>query len=296
VKSPLVRILKEPLLHFLVAGGLLFAGYSWIHAGEKQENPRRIEITSNQVQQIELDWRARWQRPPTQAELQAGIADTLRQEVLYREALELGLDKDDTIVKRRMAQKMDFLADEISALREPAPGEVEAWFEKNRAQYVPPPLATFHHLYFSFDKRGATAEADARKALTTLRSQDASGGDSFMFQPSYSEQAPDQVARVFGSKFAEQLYKLEPGGWRGPVESGFGWHLVWVDSLLPGEPPAFESVATQVKADWLEEQRTELKRSAYEALKARYEIVIVPPKPGDLDPKKLAILAPTGTE
>ena len=103
-----------------------------MHAGEKQENPRRIEITSNQVQQIELDWRARWQRPPTQAELQAGIADTLKQEVLYREALELGLDKDDTIVKRRMTQKMDFLADEISALREPAPGEVEAWFEKNR--------------------------------------------------------------------------------------------------------------------------------------------------------------------
>ena len=117
-----------------------------------------------------------------------------------------------------------------------------------------------------------------------------------MFQPSYSEQAADQVARVFGSKFAEQLFKLEPGGWRGPVESGFGWHLVWVDALLPGEPPAFESVATQAKSDWLAEQRAELKRTAYQALKARYEIVIVPPKPGDLDLKKLAILEPTGPE
>jgi peptidyl-prolyl cis-trans isomerase C len=291
-----VRLLKEPLLHFLVAGGLLFAGYSWIHRGEKREDRRRIEITSNQVQQIELDWRARWQRLPTQAELQAGIADQLKQEILYREALELGLDKNDTIVKRRMAQKMDFLADEVASLRDPAPGEVEAWFEKNRAQYVPAPLATFHHLYFSLDKRSANTEADARQALGTLGSKDASGGDTFVFQASYNEQTPDQVARVFGSKFAEQLFQLKPGGWRGPVESGFGWHLVWVDALVPGEPPTFESVAQQVKSDWLAEQRAELKRTTFEALKARYEIVIVPAKPGDLDLKKLAISEPTGME
>jgi peptidyl-prolyl cis-trans isomerase C len=291
-----MKLLKEPLLHFLVAGGLLFAGYSWIHRGEKKEDPRRIEITSNQIQQIELDWRARWQRPPTQAELQAGISDELRQEVLYREALELGLDKNDTIVKRRMAQKMDFLTDEISALRDPAPGEVEAWFEKNRAQYLPPPLATFHHLYFSSDKRGANAEADARQAMGALERKDSTGGDASMFQSSYSEQTLDQVARIFGTKFADQLYKLEPGGWRGPVESGFGWHLVWVDALVAGEPPAFEAVATQAKADWLGEQRAELKRTAFDAMKARYEIVIVPAKPGDLDLTKLAIMEPSGAE
>jgi peptidyl-prolyl cis-trans isomerase C len=291
-----MKLLKEPLLHFLVAGGLLFAGYFWIHRGEKKEDPRRIEITSNQIQQIELDWRARWQRPPTQDELQAGISDELRQEVLYREALDLGLDKNDTIVKRRMAQKMDFLTDEISALRDPAPGEVEAWFEKNRAQYLPPPLATFHHLYFSSDKRGAKAEADARQAMGALQSRDSRGGDALMFQPSYSEQTQDQVARIFGTKFSERLYKLEPGGWRGPVESGFGWHLVWVDALVAGEAPAFEAVATQAKADWIAEQRAELKRTAFEAMKAHYDIVIVPAKPGDLDLTKLAIMEPSGAE
>ena len=291
-----MRLLKEPLLHFLIAGGLLFAGYSWIHRGEKREDPRRIEITSNQVQQIELDWRARWQRRPTQAELQAGIADQLKQEILYREALELGLDKNDTIVKRRMAQKMDFLAEEVASLRDPEPGEIEAWFEKNRAQYVPPPLASFHHLFFSSDKRGQNAEGDARRAMAGIGGKDASSADEFMFQARYNEQTQDQVARVFGSKFAEQLFQLKADGWRGPIESGFGWHLVWVDALVPGEAPTFEAVAQQVKSDWLAEQRAELKRITFQALKARYEIVIAPAKPGDLDLKKLAILEPTGME
>jgi peptidyl-prolyl cis-trans isomerase C len=291
-----MKLLKEPLLHFLVAGGLLFAGYAWIHRGEKKEDPRRIEITANQVKQIELDWWARWQRPPTQIELRAGIEDALKQEILYREALELGLDKNDTIVKRRMAQKMDFLAEEVANLREPAPGEVEAWFEKNRAQYVPPSLVTFRHIYFSPDKRSANAETDARQAIAKLGSKDSPGGDAFMFQMSYNEQTPDQVARVFGTKFAEQLFKLKPGGWSGPVESGLGWHLVWIDTLVQGEPPAFETVAEQVKTDWLSEQRAELKRASFEALKSRYDIVVVPATPGKPQEKKLAVLEPTGME
>jgi peptidyl-prolyl cis-trans isomerase C len=181
-------------------------------------------------------------------------------------------------------------------LREPAPGEIEAWFEKNRAQYVPPPLVTFRHIYFSPDKRGANAETDARQAIAKLGSKDSPGGDSFMFQSSYSEQTPDQVARVFGKKFTEQLFKLAPSAWRGPVESGLGWHLVWVDALVQGEAPAFETVAAQVQSDWLSEQRAELKRTSFEALKSRYNIVIVPPAPGKPEEKKLAVLEPTGTE
>src|SRR5262249_38134804 len=132
-----VKLLKEPLVHFLLAGGLLFVGYSWVHRGEENRDPRRIEITENQVKQIELDWWARWQRPPTPEELRAGIEGELRQEILYREALQLGLDKNDTIVKRRLAQKMDFLAEEVAALREPTPDELQTWFKKNEALYVP---------------------------------------------------------------------------------------------------------------------------------------------------------------
>lgn len=291
-----MKFFKEPLVHFLLAGSLLFVGYAWIHRGEENRNPQRIEITGNQVKQIELDWWARWQRPPTPQELRAGIEDQLRQEILYREALQLGLDKNDAIVKRRLAQKMEFLAEEVAALREPAPGELQTWFEKNKALYVPPSLISFRHIYFSPDKRGSNAQGDARQLLANIGPQGTSGGDRFMFQSSYDEQTVDQMARIFGNKFAEELFKLEPGGWRGPVESGLGWHLVWIDSILPGQVPEFDAVSQQVKTDWLAEQRSEMKRIEFEALKARYQIVIAPAEVDSAQDLQLAVQQPVPME
>jgi hypothetical protein len=203
----------------------------------------------------------------------------VKEEILYREALALGLEKDDTIIKRRLAQKMDFLAEDVAGLREPEPGEVEAWFSKNSERYAPPPLATFRHLFFSTDKRGEGAEADARKDLATRVGKEATGGDAFMFQNAYAEQTPEQVARIFGVKFAGSLFQEKSGAWRGPLESGYGWHLVWIEASTPSQPPAFETVAEQAKADWLSEQRAEAKRATFEAIKARYEIVVVKPAP-----------------
>jgi peptidyl-prolyl cis-trans isomerase C len=274
--SPIQRWLREPLLHFVVAGFALFGIYGGWHGPSDNTEPRRIEITADDVRRIEISWLARWQRPPTAAEMRGMIEEHVKEEILYREALALGLEKDDTIIRRRLAQKMDFLAEDVAALREPAPGEVEAWFAKNRERFAPPPLVTFRHLFFASDKRGAGAEAEARKALATLAGKDAEGGDAFMFHSAYAEQTPDQVARVFGSKFAGSLFQETSGTWRGPVESGHGWHLVWIEALTPSEMPAFETVAEQAKAGWLSEQRAETKRATFEALKARYEIVVKP--------------------
>lgn len=273
------RWLREPLLHFVVAGFALFAIYGRLHGPSENKESRRIEITADDVRRIEISWLARWQRPPTAEEMRGLIEEQVNEEILYREALALGLEKDDTIIKRRLAQKMDFLAEDVAALREPAPGEVEAWFAKNRERFAPPPLATFRHLFFASDKRGASAEADARKELATLADKDAESGDAFMFKSAYAEQTPEQVVRVFGSKFAASLFQEKSGAWCGPIESGYGWHLVWIEALTPSEPPAFETVAEQAKVDWLSEQRTEVKRAAFEALKARYEIVVAQPAP-----------------
>jgi peptidyl-prolyl cis-trans isomerase C len=271
------RLLREPLLHFVVAGFALFAIYGGLRGGSEKEDPRRIEITADDVRRIEISWLARWQRPPTAAEMRGLIEEQVKEEILYREALALGLEKDDTIIKRRLAQKMDFLAEDVASLREPAPGEVEAWYAKNREQFAPPPLATFRHLFFASDERGAGAEADAREELATLAGKDAKGGDAFMFRNAYAEQTPEQVVRVFGSKFAGRLFQEKSGVWSGPIESGYGWHLVWIDALIPSEAPAFESVTEQAKADWLSDQRTETKRVTFETLKARYEIVAAQP-------------------
>ena len=209
------------------------------------------------------------------------VEDKVRQEILYREGLALGLDRDDTIVKRRLAQKMEFLADDVSALRDPSLDELKKWYTKNGSQFSMPSRITFRHLYFSPDKRGAQARDAAASALAKVAGKGVDTidltklGDPFMFQDHYGDCTRDQVANVFGTRFAEELFKLRPGAWNTPMESGLGWHLVWVDSITPGRTPTFEEVdISQIKSQWLAAQRAETKRELFAAMRARYEIVL----------------------
>ncbi|MHC8307522.1 peptidyl-prolyl cis-trans isomerase [Pseudomonas sp. PB3P13] len=277
MSSVLKRYLREPLLHFLVAGFALFVLYGGLRSSTVNQDPQRIEITPDDIQRIEISWLARWQRPPNEQQLQGMLSEHVKEEILYREALKLGLDKDDTIIRRRLAQKMDFLAEDVASLREPALGVLEAWYSKRQEQYAPPPLATFRHVFFASDKRGSAAQAQAQAALGTLTDKNSGEGDAFLFKNAYAEQSQDQVAKDFGSKFAIALFQQTPGHWVGPVESGFGWHLVWIDALAKPQAPPFETVAQQVKSDWFSEQRTESKRLSFEALKARYQVVVMMP-------------------
>jgi peptidyl-prolyl cis-trans isomerase C len=274
------RWLREPLLHFLLAGMALFAGYRALNPdGGGREPSSRIEISDDDVQQLALAWRVQWQRPPTADEMRGLLDDRIREEILYREALALGLDKGDTIVKRRLAQKMAFLAEDISSLRDPSAAALRAWFDKNRERFALPGRVSFRHLYFSPDRRGEQARAAATKTLAALA--DKAGNvrttglaDKFMAQDYYVERDPEQVAEVFGTKFAEELARLKTGTWQGPLESGLGWHLVFVEGIAPGRTPAFEEVEAAVKAEWIEAQRAETRERAFDAMKARYEVVL----------------------
>ena len=276
------RWAREPLLHFLVIGAALFVIYHWLNpTATNSDTSRRIELTNDDIRQLEISWTAQWQRPPTPEEMRNLVEDKVRQEILYREGLALGLDRGDTIVKRRLAQKMEFLTDDVSALRDPSLDELKKWYAKNGSQFSLPSRITFRHLYFSPDKRGAQARDAAASALAKLPGKAADTidlttlADPFMFQDHYGESTPDQVANVFGAKFAEELFKLRPGAWNGPVESGLGWHLVWVDSITPGRMPEFEEVdISQIKSQWLSAQRAETKHELFEAMRARYEIVL----------------------
>jgi peptidyl-prolyl cis-trans isomerase C len=276
------RWAREPLLHFLLIGATLFVIYHWLNpTATNSDTSRRIELTSDDIRQLEISWTTQWQRPPTPEEMRNLVEDKVRQEILYREGLALGLDRGDTIVKRRLAQKMEFLAEDVSALRDPSLDELKKWYAKNRSQFSLPSRITFRHLYFSPDKRGAHARDAAESALAKLPDKSATMidlttlADPFMFQDHYGDRTFHQVSNVFGAKFAEELFKLRPGEWHGPIESGLGWHLVWVDSITPGRTPEFEEVdISEIKSQWLSAQRAETKRELFAAMRARYEIVL----------------------
>jgi len=279
--SPLRRWLREPLLHFLVIGGVLFAAYGVLNpqTGDRFRSSQ-IRLTEDDLRQMAVVWAAKWQRSPTPEEMHSLIEEKIREEILYREALALGLDQGDTIVRRRLAQKMEFLAEDTSAIRDPAAAELKAWFEQNRGRFAQPGRISFRHLYFSPDRRGERARDAAAGALDKLAGKPADApvaanvGDRFMYQAYYGDRLPEQVANVFGTTFAQSLFQLKPGAWQGPVESGLGWHLVFVDSITPGRVPAFEEIEPDVKAEWVAEQRADAKRRAFEAMRARYEVVL----------------------
>jgi peptidyl-prolyl cis-trans isomerase C len=279
--SLLKRWLREPLLHFLVGGFVLFAAYGALHpqTGDRFQS-NRIQLTEDELRQIAVVWVARWQRPPTPEEMHSLVEDRVREEILYRESIALGLDQGDTIVKRRLAQKMEFLAEDTSVIRDANAAELKAWFEQNRERFARPGRVSFRHRYFSPDRNGERARDAAAKALERVAGQPADSpaagnvGDRFMFQDYYTDRASDDVDNVFGAKFAQALFQLRPGIWQGPVESGLGWHLVFVESVASGRVPEFEEIEPDVKAAWIDAQRAETKRKKYAAMRARYEIVL----------------------
>jgi hypothetical protein len=282
--STVKRWLREPLLHFLLIGLVLFGVYVYTNRGRIGiESPRQIVLSLDELATMTAYFESQWHRRPTPQEFQAMVEDKIKEEVLYREGLVMGLDKGDTIVKRRMAQKMQFLAEDVAAAHEPSPAELKAWFEKNTDKFALPSRYSFRHVYFSPDKRGMNAHDDATKALTGIVGQPEdsplipSMADRFMFQDYYGDRTPSAIAKEFGPQFAVALEKLKPGSWQGPIESGFGWHLVFVDTVIPGRIPAFEEIESEVKTAWLSEQKTQAWQKAYQAMRAKYTVFLPAP-------------------
>jgi parvulin-like peptidyl-prolyl isomerase len=281
------RLLREPLVHFLLIGAVLFGAYSYTQSGRTTTaSSKQIRLSLDDVAQLVMLFQSQWRRAPTAQDLDLMVENKVQQEILYREALAMGLDRDDEIVKRRMAQKMQFLAEDVAAAREPTTAELKSWFERNSAKFALPPRLSFRHLYFSPDRRGARAGEDAEKALAKLAGQPedaniaASLADPFMFQEYYRDRAPDYLGKEFGPQFALAVAKLAPGSWQGPVESGFGWHLVFVDTVIPGRVPAFEEIEPDVKTAWLGEQKAQAWDKAYKEMRAKYAVLLPGPPEG----------------
>ena len=278
------RLLREPLVHFLVVAMALFVVYRAMNPEtDSAEQSKRIVLTADDLSQLSVVWLAQGRPAPTPEQMRHLVEAKVREEILYREALALGLDKDDTIVKRRLAQKMEFLAEDLSGIEEPSVEGLRIWFEANAQRFALPPRVSFRHLYFSFDRHGERTQAAAETALAALagKPRDSADGaalaDPFMFQDSYGDRPFSQIATQFGPRFAQALFALKPGSWQGPIESGYGWHLIWIDSLTPSRVPAFEEIEPTVKSAWVADQRKEAKRKMFDAMRARYRVVLPEP-------------------
>lgn len=283
------RLLREPLLHFLFVGAALFGGFHYLNpTPEGGADTKRIVLTKDDVRQLAISWLAQGRSAPTIEQVQGLVDQKVSQEILFREAVNLGLDRDDEVVKRRLAQKMDFLAADVAALQEPTSEQLETWFSRNAASFTLPGHASFRHLYFSSDRHGRVTRDAALAALAIVggKSPDdivGAVGDPFMFKAHYGDATPEQTAKEFGPDFSRALFQLTPGTWHGPIQSGYGWHLVWIDAIDPGRIPTFSEVEPNVKARWIDEQYRQIKASALADMRAQYSITVPVIEASDLE-------------
>ena len=278
--SRLGRLVREPLVHFLVLGAGLFVLYALINPGAATQRTTRIEVGPDELAWITTTWSQQYRRPPSDTELRSLVDDYVHDEVLYREALAMGLDRDDIIVKRRLVQKLGFLTEDVATQQPATERELEQYFAANRERYRLPSRLTFTHIYFSTDRRGTAARADAERVLARLSHAGAPArapelGDRFMLQYDFAERSPDEIAQLFGGVFAESLFALpQVPGWQGPLTSSFGVHLVRVVARTPGRMPELAEVLTAVRQDLDLERRNEANARRYATLRGRYTVHI----------------------
>jgi len=275
-----MKLLREPLVHFLAIGAAIFVLYGFMGQQEAEERERAITITAGEIGWLTDTWKKRWNRPPTAEEREGLIKQYLQEMILYREAVAMGLDKDDTIIRRRLAQKLQFLTQDLIGPKPPTEEELQSYFEAHMDRYQPPDLITLTHVFFDPDKRGDQTLKDAetvKAELIALKQppQDArSFGDPFMLQSYYPERSEAELAKLFGSGFVQPVFELAPQQWHGPVLSGYGTHLVYVHDRRESEPPKFSEVEAQVRQDWESEKRAQLNEQYIASLMGRYDVTI----------------------
>ena len=263
------RVVAEPLVHFLIVGLLIFVAATTLRANARPT----LRINRQEIQQLAAYWQAQMQREPTKAELDGLIKERIDEEILSAEAKRLGLDQDDLIIRRRLAQKMAFATEDVSDAKEPKEDELLAWYRAHPGDYQTLSQAALRQLFFS-DDRGARAEADARAALAALQKGGEAGSDPSVLPLSYADVSLDSLAKDFGDDFAKLAATAPIGAWSGPVHSGFGWHLIRVESRKGTVATPFAQVRSEVR-DTVLAQHREVANAAYlDKLRKKYRVEV----------------------
>lgn len=267
------RLLREPLLHFLLIGLALFLVYGRV---APPSDPKRIVVSQGQVDAIARQFEATWRRPPAPEELRGLVDGWVRDEIMYREGEALGLDRDDPVIKRRVRQKLEVLAEETSPRGEPTDADLQAYLQTHADAFRKPPVVTFEQILVTpagSDANAEAAVASARRALA--RGADPAKLGVGTLLPRAERDLPlDLVGRTFGERFAAQLESLPVGAWAGPIASGYGVHLVRLESRAPGGLPPLEEIRGTVQREWESERRKRALEADYQRMRAGYDVVI----------------------
>jgi parvulin-like peptidyl-prolyl isomerase len=232
-----------------------------------------IEITGAERARLKDQWQAQMGRAPSEQELTGLIDQWIREEIYYREAKRMGLDNNDIIIRRRLAQKLTFLTEDVATSATPSEDELQTFFRENSDRYTVPARVSFRHRYFSTERR-SDARADAAAAIAAGAVADESiSGDPFMLQLAYAQRSQREIADLFGAEFALALQELPEGGWQGPIASAYGWHAVTIEQRIDSRVPTFEEIARKVSIDHKQELRRLANERYYDGLRSRYEIV-----------------------
>jgi len=239
-------------------------------------------VSAGQIERMSQAWRKTRMRAPTQQELEGLIEDYIKEEIYYREAVALGLDQDNAVIRRHLRQKMEFLSEDIAAQVDPDEEELEVFLAENPERFREDAQFGFRHIYFNRDARGTSTNADARQVLANLNGTETAAetmalGDALPLPREFGLIAERDIANRFGRIFAQQLSILETGQWLGPVESGFGLHLVFVDECIDAYVPELDSIHDTVVQEWREARRQEVNAAFYKGLRGRYSVVIKRP-------------------
>jgi hypothetical protein len=277
----IVRLLREPLLQFLALGAMLFGLYGFV-GKRSTEAPEKIVVSASQVANLGGAFVRTWRRPPNEQELRGLIEDYIRDEVFYREGRAAGLDRDDVIIRRRVRQKMEFLADEMS-VPEPSDAELAAYLASNPDRFRAEDQLTFHQVFLSATRRANTIDSDSKQVASVLARTDGAVdatalGDAFLLGDEFRNVSPSKVTSIFGESFATEVSVAEKGRWQGPISSGFGQHFVFISGRVPGNLPPLDAIRSAVQREWANARRLEAEQKLYASLRGRYEIVIEQPQ------------------
>lgn len=275
---------REPLLHFLLLGSLLFVVNAfWDQWFPAQEN---IVVNEGRVRMLAENFRRTWQRPPTASELDGLIEEQIRDEVLTREAQRLGLDRDDTVIRRRLRQKIEIITEEAAASVQPTDAQLQNYLNLHPENFRGESRTAFTQIFLDPSKRGDRIYADAKVLLDRLRADERRptstnwqklGDQLFMLKQEYPLSGEREIATIFGADFASSLLDLKTGEWSGPVRSGYGLHLVRVSASEAAGPVALADIRPVVEREWRNAQRKAGAEAQYQQLRAGYKIVVKRP-------------------